>query len=157
METMTIILIASSSFFFLASIGVAIFILLKMPKDKVIFVRKDDGVDLFTVNLKKKTHVVIENGVYPISGLAVKFTSKGHRIISFDEGNYLAPRVIQHKSDNWLDSQTAWKVMNNKHIQQLMTIQTPVKDIMLYIGVVGSVVAGIGSVVSVLLQMGIIK
>ena len=156
MDTMTIIIIVLSVFFFFASVGIAIFIIFKLPKDKVIFVRKDEGIDLFTVNLKKKTHVIIEEGVYPLSGKAVKFTSKGHRIVAFDEGNYLAPRILEHKSDKWLDSKTAWKVMNDEHIKKLMTVETPVKDIMMYIGIAGSIVAGIASVISVLIQLGIV-
>lgn len=134
------------------------FLIYKMfikKKTKIIIIRKDDKIDIFTRIIKGKNIIKFKNEEYPIDPKAFQWTNKGDSVLAFDEGNPL-PRMIKHNKNKWLDMRTITQLINEEHIKNLLHPTSKMQDMFFLLGSIASIVSALGIGVLILLQLGII-
>jgi hypothetical protein len=128
-----------------------------MKADWVVMIRKTGNPDFFRINLKGKDHFIFNKGLYAIDNNTTKFTSNGKKVVMKSEGNFMKDLVIDHNLDTWIDSQTAMKILNDKHIQEIVSPDDSSKELLMMIGAVCSIVGSLLTAFILLILLGIIK
>lgn len=142
MNMMYLLLYLSLFFFLIIILCVIIFIYIRKFKDFVIYIRKNNNHTVYRCNLRDSDSVEVEESVYPLE--TVKHETTGKRIVYIDEGNYNKCRDISHLMDSWIDSKTAIKIMNDKHIRDIVSGKDNVLDMLIMIGAISSIIGTIG-------------
>ena len=143
-------------FFLMISIAwIFIYFFRKYNKDNIITLDKTDRFKLNYVNISNNKKVDIDGGSYFLNEDAGKLNNKGKALFIFSHGKP-TPLKIEYNKMSWLDSNTLMPIINNELVKQIVKPVEPIKDLIIMLGAIGGIIAGISAVVILLLQLGVI-
>lgn len=141
----------------LAGSGWAIFyVYSKFDKDVILLIDKSNRFTLYYTAIRGSKSVKIGNDVYFLNEDSAKLNYKGKALYIFSQGKPTALSISYNKS-SWLDSDTLLPVINNEIVKQIVKPTDPVKDLMFMLGAIGGIIAGISSIVILLIQLGVLN
>jgi hypothetical protein len=73
------------------------------------------------------------------------------------EDNYIDALQFNHKLNTWVSSKTALKILNDRHIQEVIDPSVSGKELLMIIGAICAIVGCIASVVILLIVLQVIK
>lgn len=123
--------------------------------DILILIDKNNRFTIYYHKLNADK-VTIGNNIYFLQEEAGILNRKGKSLYVFSEG-MPQPLAIRHKKADWLDSQSLMAIINNKLVQQVIKPKDDFKDSLIMIGALGGILAGISSLIILLIQTGVIK
>ena len=143
--------------FLLICIIVYIFIhfWLKNNTDKVLIIDKNNRWFLHSTNLSGKVEEKINKGSYILMEKCGLLNKRGKALYIFAE-NKPQPLKITYDKTEWLDSESLMGVINNKLVQQIIKPSESLKDTLFLFGAIGGLVAGLASIIILLIQLGVI-
>jgi len=133
-----------------------------LRSDWLVWINKDHTISLGQRIIKKEERVLgrIEKGD-KLYSLADAHNSKGFpqwkKIYVFDEG-FPVGRKLEHRKDNWYSPQTLQKIVNDVRIKMLT--KEPIDantKLFIILGAIAGFLAAIASLVSLAINLGIIK
>lgn len=100
-----------------------------------------------SINIGKKKYFL--KGTPPLNKL-------GRAFFVFSE-NKPMPLELNYNKAGWLSAETLKDVINNKIVQQIVKPTERIVEILLILGAIGGVIAGLASVVNLLISTGVIQ
>ena len=151
--------------FFLGMIGACIYFIQEwLRSDTLIFVNKDNTIDVITRIIKKEERIAgkIERGKHdylmePAGVTNTKKFPQWRKIFVWDEG-IPTPRQILYRKDAWFGTETVQKILNDTRIKQMTKDPIdPQTKMFIILGAAGGILAALASAVVLLIELGIIK
>ena len=141
------------------SMGFSIFLFihqfLKERKDTVIIIDESNRWFIAKQDLKDKTKFVYKEKAYFLREDASVLNNKGRALWIFSK-NKPSPMKICYNEAKWLSSEALMGAINNELIKMMVQPRNTGKDILLLVGALGGVIAGISSVLILLKQFGVL-
>jgi len=128
----------------------------RMFMDVIIFLDKNSRWRMKWCFLKGQTRYKDGEKTYYLHEKAGLLSSGGKALYIFSE-NKPEPLMISFNKTSWLDSKSLTGIINNKLVQQIISPQDAFKDMLILIGACGAIVAGLASVIHLLIVTGVIQ
>ena len=127
----------------------------KSNTDKILFFDKNGRWSLLSKNLKYTE--ILEQGKkqYFLTENLGHLNQKGKALYIFNEGN-AQPMAIEKHVGKWLSPESLKGVINNKLVQLMLKPSDKFTDTLLLLGAIGGMIAGLSSVVILLIQLEVI-
>lgn len=129
-------------------------IMSNIKSDKVLFIDKNNRWRLENDNFAGKTKISREKAVYYLSEDGGMVNKRGKSLYVFSE-NKPQPMKLKYNKSQWLDS-TSLKGMINNDLVQLIIKSGKKDDMLLVLGAIGGLIAGLASVIILLIQLEVI-
>ena len=153
----SLILYVVAGFVFILTIVLAILlasIVKRRTSDMILFIdesnrwsAKYDKLDNTSYNDNEKK--------YFLKSDCSLLNNKGKKLFIFSK-NKPQPMKLKYNSNEWLDSDALMASINNELIKMMVNPKNPVKDMVILLGAVGGMIAGISTVLILLKQFGVI-
>jgi hypothetical protein len=136
-------------------VAIIIYYWKKYNKDVILLIDKSNRFLLYYVDIGGSKNVKIGEHAYFFNEDCAKLNTRGKALYIFSQGKP-TPLKIDYNKHAWLDSDTLLPVINNELVKQIVKPTDPAKEMMILLGAIGGVVAGIASIVILLIQLGIV-
>lgn len=123
--------------------------------DMAIFIDKNNRFEKQTGSLKGLKNIKRNDGIYHLTEDAGNLNSKGKVLYVFSIGRS-TPMQITHAGTKHLEPSTLKSVYNNRFVEQIAHGRSEFVDMMLLVGAIGGIIAGISGTVNLLIALGII-
>lgn len=141
-------------------IGIIFFLLIKDYKrkklDKIIFINQDNRWEEKTLNLKGFDFLNLGNSTYELTPNTALLNKRGKSLFIFSK-NQPIPMGIKYRSWYDVDTKSLQAKIKNMDLQKIARGSDAIKDILLLIGAIGGIIAGISSLLILAIQLGIIS
>ena len=127
----------------------------KKKLDRVILIDKNNRWREYYDKLFSKSAITIDNKKYFLVEDCGLVNEKGKSLYIFSE-NKASPLKIKYNDSQWIDAKSLLGMINNDLIQKMVRPTSPAVEQLLMIGAIGGIIAGLSSVVILLIQMGVI-
>ena len=123
--------------------------------DKIIIIDQNNRWRLFSMKLFGKNKFNMKEKTYFLKEDAALISEKGKSLFIFSE-NKTQPIKITYNKAAWLDSESLKNLINN-NLLQLMLKANKKQDFIIILGAIGGAVAGLASVLTLLIVTGVFK
>lgn len=131
-------------------------LLIKGKKDSIIMFDKNMRWKQFFLDLKGHEAFEYKDGYYPLQQDLGSLNSKGKVLYIFNEGKP-TPLKLTSNDTKWWDAKTLQALIHNKMAQQIVKPTDKFVDMLIIMGAIGGIIAGLSSAVILLIQLGVIK
>lgn len=150
---MTIVLV----FILLSLILYLMFFIYKLKNcDKVVMIDKNNRWTIINAKLKGVKKWNYNKNTYHLDPDAGLLSQKGKALYHFSE-NKPTPLKIHYSKVDWLDAESLSAMINNNIVQQIIKPQDKFIDLLHILGSIGGLLAGLSSVLILLIVSGVIK
>ncbi len=144
-------------FLLLGGGGYFIFSLIKkFYTDIVIMIDKNNRWRIFYQKIKGRSSLKMGTKSYMFLPDAGLLNYKGKALYVFSEDKP-EPMAIGYKKVSWLDASSLSGVINNKLVQQIIKPVDKFVDMLIILGAIGGILAGLASILILLIQTGVIS
>lgn len=147
------------SFVLLCLILTAIFMTKTMKRwlsDKIMIIDKNNRWKIYHTRLRGVDEKKIGGKTYIFDSKSGLLNIRGKAFFLFSENNPAGAKIIEHKKVEWLDGKSLTGFINNKLAQQIIKPTDKLIDTLIVIGAIGGIIAGLASVVILLIETGVI-
>lgn len=123
-------------------------------KDMILFIDRNNRFSLFRTDFLGRKEIDIEGSKYFLNEDTSLLNKKGKALYVFSKGKP-APMKIEYNKTQWLDGKTLLAMINNDLVQMMVKPKNDMQ-ILLTLGAIGGIIAGLSSVIILLNQLGVI-
>ena len=146
-------------FYALALKGIIAWLIIKYIKryntDLMLMIDKNNRWTLINQNFSGKTETKVKDKAYFLQEKCGLVNKRGKALYVFAQ-NKPQPLQLDYNKSKWLDSKSLMAIINNKLVQMIVKPKENVRDILILLGAIGGLVAGVASVVNLLKTTGVI-
>lgn len=146
-------------FIFILLLAIMFFIWLWLkPRffDRIIFIDKNDRWIEHLTNIQDKNSFNYNDKKYLLTDDVKLLNRSGKALVIYSEGKPTALKLTHNKAD-WLSSDSIMGILNNELVKQIVKPQDAVKDLIILLGAIGGMIAGLAAVLLLLIQAGVIN
>ncbi len=125
-------------------------------KDIALIIDKTNKWRMHYLNFTGKGRITVEGKTYVLAQDCGKLNSKGKALYVFSE-NKPTPLNWEYNKAKWLDADTLMSVINNDIVKQIVKPTDAARDMLILLGAIGGILAGLASILILLIQVGVIK
>lgn len=123
--------------------------------DIIIFISRDGRFNIKYTKLKDAKKVDYADGEYKLVEDSAILNRKGKSLYVFSVGNPV-PLLLRYKKAEWLSSESIKAMLNNELIQKIVNPVNSTEKVLLLIGALGGIIAGLASLIILAMELGII-
>lgn len=123
--------------------------------DRLLLIDKDGRWKEYFRKFYGNETTRIGRQTYSLTPEAGLLNSWGRSLYIFFENNPTPLKIKGHKAD-WISSETLTAVMNNDIVRDIVTPKTPMDKLMMILAGIGGTIAGLASLVNLLIAIGVI-
>lgn len=124
-------------------------------KDYIIFIDKDNRFSIERDFLSNKDTYKKGNKEYQLIQNSSLLNRKGRSLTIFSV-NKPTPMKLEYNKHGWLSAESLKALINNKQISQIVKPKEEFKDIIIILGAIGGMIAGLSATIVLLMQTGVI-
>ncbi len=123
--------------------------------DKIIIIDSNNRWRLYSTKLFGKNKFMLKEKAYFLSEDSSLLSEKGKALFIFSE-NKPHPLKLTYNKSSWLDSESLKNLINNNLLQMLLKANKR-ESFIVIIGAIGGIIAGLASVITLIIVSGAFK
>lgn len=139
---------------------VILFLVLKLVRiwlsDYALIVDKGRRFEIIRGSFGKQSKIKIDGKTYYLKDESILRNKRGRVFAAYSYGKS-EPLNITYNSVEWLSSDSIQSILQNEAIQAIVRTNTRGKDVILILGALGGILAGIASIFIILVTTGVIN
>ncbi len=145
---------------YLVFMGVIVYFVLKWwaekSGDRIVIIDKNNRWNIMSFFLKGQKQFKYKDVSYNILDNVALLNKKGKVLLVYSEGKP-TPLKIGYNENKWLDSESLKSILSNTIIQKILSPSNKTMDIIILMGALGGIIAGIASLLILLKTFGLLQ